>query len=164
MASINVTEKISDTATAVWYQAILNRYNTTTTANNNLDTKTGVIIGATVALLIYVTQITTAPRLLAILGGIGLVVTIGLCLKNIHARPNSTEVHTSQDRPDYYDQKDEGFYWQIIPDLEDSLTKIAKINKTKGLLYIWSVYIFVFSSALVILSQYIRFTITLGWQ
>ncbi len=165
MGNASTGEEIKNSSSIVWYQAILNRYNSVSAANNSIDTKTGVIIATAVAILVYASQITTAPRILAILGIIGLVAAIVLCLKNVHVRPTSTEVHTTKEKPGYYDQNDKDFIWQLIPDLENSLKKLNDINKTKGELYVWGVYTFVIASALVMLSQYIKFTVVpvFGW-
>lgn len=158
------SDHISKEATVLWYQAILNRYNSANSANSNIDTKSGVILAAAVAVLIYLAQVSTTPRILSILAAFGLLVTIVIGMKNIHVKSTSTEVHTVNEQEAYYAKKDGDFYWQLIADLQDSLEKIDTINKTKASLYKWMVYTFLTSSLFAMLAIYIKATITLGWE
>lgn len=164
MSKVEQEKNITNEAVRFWYQSILNRYNSLNAANTGIDTKSGVILASAVAIAIYAVQTIDKPRLLAITGGVGLITAIILCLINMHVRNTSTEVHTTKEKEDYYDFDDETFYWQMIADLEDSVEKIDPMNKTKGKLYIWAVYLFVISSAFVVAAQYIKITVILGWE
>ena len=155
------SKHISNEAVRAWYQALLNRYNSLTAANNAVDTKTGIILAAAVALLIFLAQDSQNTNLLVVLAAIILLVCIALCVRNIHVKPTSTEVHTTQQRSDYYDKDDETFYWQLIADLEDSLTKLEQINNTKGKLYTWGVYLFIAGSLLASVGQFISLKIVI---
>ena len=155
---------ISKEGLAFWYQAILSRYTSANVANSSIDTKSGVVLAAAIALLIYLAQVTTQPLLVTILAAIGLIIVCLLGLRNIHTRDTSVETHTTEEMESYYySDSDENFYWQMIADLEDSLKKINIINDTKAKIYKQMVYVLIASSVLVILAQYIKLTITFTW-
>lgn len=164
MSSNKRYRHISNEGTAFWYQAILNRYNSVNSANSNIDTKTGVVIASSVAVLIYIAQVSSQPRILSILAALGLLIAIIIGLRNIHVRNTSTEVHTVAEQAPYYAKRDKDFYWQMLADLEDSLKKVDSINKTKAKLYKWTVYLFLASSLCAMLALYIKLTITLVWK
>lgn len=147
--------RISHESTVLWYQAIVNRFNTTNAANTAIDTKSGILLATAVAVLIYAAQIEESFSWIRIIGIVGLIGAIILSLINIHVRNSSTEVHTTTEKESYYGKTDEIFIWQLIADIEDSLAKNDKINSTKASLYYWAVYTFVVSTAFIIAGQYI---------
>lgn len=155
MQELKNKEHISHESTVLWFQTILNRFNSLNTANTGIDTKTGIILAAIVAVLIYASQSNIDFSWLRIIGIIGLVTSLILSLWNIHVKDNSTAVHTTKEQATYYDRNDEEFIWQLIADLEDSLDKVGKINKKKALLYSWTAYLFVGSTALIVTGQYL---------
>lgn len=145
---------ITDTAVSVWYQAMMNRYNSSNSANANIDTKSGVILAAAIAVGVFLAQIAKTPRLFYVLGAIGLVATVAYCLRNIHVKEMPTEVHLSEGRKDYYDGTDSALYWHLISDLEVAIQKVEEGNRKKGSLYKNAVYSFLVSSLLIIIGIY----------
>lgn len=146
---------ITDTAVSVWYQAMINRYNSSNSANANIDTKSGVILAAAVAVGVFLAQIAKTPRLFYVLGAIGLVATVVYCLRNIHVKEMPTEVHLSGGRDDYYNGTDSALYWHLISDLEAAIEKTEEGNRKKGSLYKKAVYSFLTSGLMVIIGIYL---------
>lgn len=146
---------ISEKATILWYQTILNRYNSINSANTSIDTKSGIILAAAVAVLIFTVQSIEIFSYLSTFGMFGLAITVAVGVRGMHIKNIATEVHTTSEKESYYSKDDETFLWQLIADLEDSLSKIDIVNQSKARWYAWAVYLFVGSSALVAIGQFI---------
>ncbi|MDB5177317.1 MAG: hypothetical protein JWN75_985 [Candidatus Saccharibacteria bacterium] len=157
-------QHISDEAVAVWYNAMLNRYNSSNSANANIDTKSGVLLAATVAIAVFLAQVIKTPRLFLILGAVGLLATVVYCLRIIHVKEMPTEVHTTEGKDDYYSSTDEALYWHLISDLEDALKKTESGNRKKGGLYKKAVYCFLGSGFLVIIGMYLPLLMNFSWE
>lgn len=164
MASASQTNKdmhISNEMLTLWYQALLNRYNTVNNAITSIDNKTSIILAAAVAVLIF-----GAERALSniavptLIGKSGLLLSIIMSLVNINLREAPDEVNSTDDRPDYYKKTDEEFIWQLIADLENSIAIHTSVNQKKAFLYRSITGLFAISSMILLLSSYIQISIS----
>lgn len=152
---------ISSEMLTTWYQALLNRYNTVNNAITSIDNKTSIILAASVAVLIFgAERVLNSFDVTTTIGISGLVICIILSIMNINLREAPGEVNSSEDRPDYYSKTDDEFIWQLIADLENSISLRATVNRKKALLYRWTTSLFVVSSIILLLSNYIQISIS----
>jgi len=155
------SEHISKDMLVVWYEALLNRYNTVKESTNAIDNKTSIILAAAVAVLIFgVSGSNGSMQPLSLCGLCGVAISILLSLVNINLKETPAEVNSSEDRPDYYHKNDEQFIWQLISDLENAIALISIANRKKATLYRWLTGIFAISSVILLVGSYIQIEIT----
>lgn len=151
---------ISNEMLVVWYEALLNRFNTVKESTNAIDNKTSIILAAAVAVLIFgVTGTLSDMQTLKIVGLSGVTLSILLCLVNINLKETPAEVNSSDDRPDYYSKSDEQFMWHLIADLENAIQILGVMNIKKARLYRWLSSIFAISSVLLLAASYVQIKI-----
>lgn len=144
---------ISNSALALWYEALLVRCTSLSDTNNALDSKTNALAAASAALIVFVLgkNINNQCMKIIILAAVvGLAASIICSLASIWVVSANSSVNTTQDYPEYYYKNDDEFIWQMIADLEHSLNGLLRINERKGRLYTWAVGLFGLSSSALI--------------
>ncbi len=159
--SSNKTVHISNNMLIVWYQSLLNRFNMSISAVNSIDNKTSIVLAAAIAVMIFGANITPSLNPLQISGLLGVALSIVLGLININLREISSEVNSTEDRPDYYHKDDSDFIWQLIADLEQSIESHAIVNRKKALIYKWLTSIFAIASIVLFMSNYIELSLNI---
>jgi len=160
----NEDQHISIESLHLWHQAILAKYSSLDTANTSLESKTGVIFAASVALITFLANnlVTDGQfNMLQGMGTAGMMLAAVLCLLALRVRTGATPTHTTQEMPTYYKKTDEEFVWHQIADLEDAVTRESQVNERKAQLYSWILYTFGISGLLLALSQFFGITITI---
>lgn len=147
---------ISNEMLVVWYQALLNRFNTLNSANNSIDNKTSIILAAAVAVMIFGASATQNFSFLRITGLLFVTLSVVLSLINIGLREAPSEINSTEDRPDYYHKDNSDFIWQLIADLEQSIELHEIVNRKKALLYKWLAGIFAIASIVLLMSNYVE--------
>lgn len=151
---------ISTESLALWYQALLSRYESVSASNNSIDSKSGVLLAASIAVLaIYIPNLINNPTSLGVLGSVGLIVSSIVASTAMHVRDSRDPVVTSEDRIDYYYKKDHEFVWQLIADVEDATLANKVANARKAKKYYWVVYTFLISSITLLLSSFVTVTL-----
>lgn len=154
---------INTAVLTVWYQALLNRFNNINNANTSADNKTSIILATSVAVLIFgAERMVTKPNFIQLAGIVMIVTCIILCLVNINLRATPSEVNSTEDRPDYYHKHDDDFVWQMIADLEMSITTNSGVNLRKAKLYTWITSLFVAGSLLLFAGSYVDISIRIN--
>ena len=162
MTSLTETEPehISNSMLTVWYEALLNRYNTIKESTNAIDNKTSIILAACIAVLIFgVSSSDLIAKPLGIIGVVGIVISIILSLININLKQTPAEVNSSEDRPEYYKKTDDGFIWQLISDIELAISILTVSNQRKAKLYRWLTGLFAISTIVLLSANYIQIEI-----
>lgn len=151
---------ISTESLYLWYQAQLSRYENVSASNNSIDSKSGVLLAAGIAVLaINATNIINYPTVLGIIGSTGLIVSSIIASLAMHVRDSRDPVVTSKDRIDYYYMNDHDFVWQLISDVEDATDINKSSNKEKANMYYWVVYTFLLSGVILLLSSFVEVTL-----
>lgn len=153
---------ISNDSLAMWYQAILNRYNSTSNANNSIDNKSSVILAVTAAIAVFgAERLAEHGGVLGIVGLGGLVAAGAIIIFNTNLKDVSGEVNTSDEHPEYYRKDDHAFLLHLVSDVEMSLTRVSSINLQKAKLYSFSVIIFGLASVILLISVFWDFNLSL---
>lgn len=151
---------ISEANLAVWYQAMLNRYNSTSNANNTIDNKSSVILAVAAAIAVFgAERLANNIGVLGIAGMIGMVITIIVIIINTNLKSIVGEVNSTDDRPSYYWEEDRQFLLHLVSDLEASLSSLTENNKRKARLYKWSTIIFAVASGILLVSVFWDFNL-----
>jgi len=154
-------QHISNDMLVVWYQSLLNRYNSYNSAIAVIDNKSSIVLAASVAVLIFGAEIQEgAFTVLGAIGLSGLIISIILALVNINLVKYSSEVNSSDDRPDYYRLTNDAFIWQLIADIELGIKNLEYENIKKARIYQALTSFFAASSIFLLLSNYITLSIT----
>ncbi len=152
---------ISEESLRLWYQALLSRFSTITAGNNSIDNKSGIILAAAVAVLTFgADAVQKDPSILGFVGLLGMLVAIIVAITNIHVGNAWSEVNSTTEREEYYAKTDAEFTWQLISDLEYSISKTEEINRKKSKAYYRVIYLFLLSGITLVISNFIIITIT----
>lgn len=151
---------ISTESLGLWYQAQLTRYENVSSSNNAIDSKCGVLIAASIAVLaINASNIISHPTVLGIIGSAGLVISSVIASMAMHVRDSQDPVVTSKERIDYYYKTDHEFAWQLIADVEEATDVNKNSNERKAKMYYWVIYTFLLSGIIILLSNLIEVTL-----
>lgn len=150
-------EHLSYDGLKTWYEAMLARYTAINEGSTSIDNKMLGLMGASIAVLVFVATFVDVDYLnvLLLLGCGGLMGSIIFAIVGTRVKDTSSPVHTEGERPDYYNKTDEQFIWQLVADIEDSITKITKTNIDKAGWYNRALYCFIISGFMVVFSNFI---------
>ena len=121
------------------YEAQLERYRTIFSADHNMDAKSGVMLGATLAITAFVLNkelFLTQNKFLftfVVLGCVSYLATLVTTIYVLRPRRSySLPAVTTKDRPDYLAKNDDDLMYQMIVDAEDATDKIEIILRAKA--------------------------------
>jgi hypothetical protein len=123
------------------YDAQLSRYQTIFDADHNMDAKAGVVLGALLAVSVFVLNrslFSTNNKFafsLLIIGCLVYVVAIISSLYILNPRFYATPANTTKDRPDYLTKQDDELMYQLIVDVEYAAEQIeVKLRRKAAIL------------------------------
>ncbi|MDR0957330.1 MAG: hypothetical protein LBM09_01995, partial [Candidatus Nomurabacteria bacterium] len=134
------SEKITDTMLSVWYQSILQSAADLGGSNDNLLSRINNLLGITTAFLpiattLLVETIISTKNILSILIILGLLSVLALTIYlAIIVRPHkdSSLINSYTDHPEYENQDDRQFLYQMIADTENVIKGKSSENKKLG--------------------------------
>ena len=151
------------------YQADLAKYQTISESNTSLDTKNGLLIGAIIAVGVFIFQDPLFEKatgdctlfgyfLFSLLLIIGTLLLIGAFILGIFAiwpRRWRYPSNTVDEQPDYLSKKGDGALLQLISDIESIFPEIDGIMRLKAKLFTVGVMLFGFATFLLIIVKQI---------
>jgi hypothetical protein len=131
------------------YQAQLSRYQAVFDADHNMDTKGGVILGAILAVSVFVLNkqlfLVDNKLLFALLvvGCFAYVVALGLLVYALKPRQYTLPANTTKDHPEYLTKQDEDLLYQLVVDVELAADEIETNLRKKAVIFTVSTLLFV---------------------
>lgn len=141
------------------YNAQLSRYQAVFDADHNMDTKGGVVLGATLTIAVFALNqslFTTDDKFIFALVILGCVMyvacvallIIGLWPKGYHLPANDTKTH-----PEYLTLPDDEVSYQLVVDTEAATDLIEGRLKAKSLLFTVGTSLFIAGTILLLISK-----------
>lgn len=166
MSKINLSKKpkmvISLESQRLWYGAMLERYNSINKGIASIDTKMSVILAATVTMLLFAVQDIRSVK------DINLILAVGICMQviaviitiiGIRVGDQHSQVNLPSEQISYSGMADDEFISQLVLDLEYAITSIERINGSKFAWFNRSLYGFLASSFLILISRFVGLTV-----
>lgn len=131
------------------YQAQLSRYQAVFDADHNMDSKGGVILGAILAVSIFVLnkQLFQVDNkllfALVVIGCTAYVTAFGLLMYALKPRNYSLPANTTKDHPEYLSKPDEELMYQLVVDVEYAADEIENNLNKKAAMFTTATALFI---------------------
>lgn len=131
------------------YQAQLSRYQAVFEADHNMDTKGGVVLGAILAVSVFVLNkqlfLVDNKLLFALLivGCLAYGVALGLLVYALKPKQYTLPANTTKDHPEYLTKQDDDLLYQLIVDVELAADEIEANLRKKAVIFTVSTLLFV---------------------